>query len=193
MAAAVILDANMRGRPLADMSTPSDAPSSAHVRGLLDADLALLVHWLAAPDIWRYLAVTPYPSEAELRRWLTAAATAVVIAERADQPVGFARLALGEGRWSGVSWLTIACSLSEQGRGTGRLLLDAAHDVARHLGQRKVIAQMYAENYRARRLYDSYGYRQEAAITNGSLYDGKPSEGVHLARDLANTSQQEIR
>lgn len=173
-------------------STLSEGPP-AHVRGLLDADLPPLVRWLAVPDIWRYLAITPYPSESELRRWLTATATAVLIAERHDEPAGFARLALGEGRWSGISWLTVACSPSEQGRGTGRLLLDGAHNVARHMGQRKVIAQMYAENFRARRLYDSYGYRQEAEITNGSLYDGRPSQGVHLALDLTNPSPQEER
>lgn len=168
------------------MSELSESSVHPRLRGLLSSDLPYLMGWLADPEVWRFLAVQPYMSEWELRDWLTASGVRTVIADNDGCAVGFARLAVGEGRWTGICWLTIAITPQEQSRGIGMKLLREAHQVARHLGMRKVIAQLYSANERARRLYDRLGYRLEAEVRNGSLFDGLPGEGVHLAFDLVN-------
>jgi len=64
-----------------------------------------------------------------------------------------------------------------RGRGVGRRVMELAEDVARRLGARDLELHVFAPNARARRLYESLGYRSPAWAC------GRPSAEPTSARD----------
>jgi ribosomal protein S18 acetylase RimI-like enzyme len=60
------------------------------------------------------------------------------------------------------------------GRGVGRRLLDAAHDVLRAAGCREAFLYTHEENQRALAVYEAAGYRRDGSVRESDF------RGVHL-------------
>jgi ribosomal protein S18 acetylase RimI-like enzyme len=63
---------------------------------------------------------------------------------------------------------------SHAGRGVGRQLLDAAHDVLRAAGCREAFLYTHEENQRALAVYEAAGYRRDGSVRESDF------RGVHL-------------
>jgi GNAT superfamily N-acetyltransferase len=55
----------------------------------------------------------------------------------------------------------LAVEPSAQGKGVGRLLMDAAEAWARSRGYRRITLNVFAQNERARQIYERFGYEPE--------------------------------
>ncbi len=90
---------------------------------------------------------------------------AVLVAEDETQgPVGFVHLETQVDNFSGVKHgyiADLAVSKSFEGRGVGRILLEAAEDWARINGYRLLTLYVFSGNTRAQRVYERYGFHQE--------------------------------
>lgn len=64
--------------------------------------------------------------------------------------------------------LGIAVAPDQQGKGHGRKMMVALHEAARRRGARRIRLRVHPDNYRARQLYESLGYR-EAGIERGEV------------------------
>ena len=60
------------------------------------------------------------------------------------------------------------------GRGIGRLLLDAVHEVLRSAGCREAFLYTHEQNKRALAVYETAGYRRDGSIRESDF------RGVHL-------------
>ncbi|HEU4665250.1 MAG TPA: GNAT family N-acetyltransferase [Dokdonella sp.] len=97
-------------------------------------------------------------SARQWRRHLCSASAEVLVAERADRPVGAA--VVFHRRGTDVARLySIAVSASERGGGIGRALLDAAEQAARARGSRRLRLEVRSDNLAAQALYERAGYR----------------------------------
>jgi len=72
-----------------------------------------------------------------------------------------------------------------QGRGVGRVLLQAAADEARARGARKLSLRVLGRNTTARRLYERSGFVVEGVLTGEFLLDGEYVDDVLMALRLA--------
>jgi len=55
----------------------------------------------------------------------------------------------------------LAVETASQGQGVGRLLMDAAEAWARSRGYRRITLNVFAQNERARQIYERLGYEPE--------------------------------
>jgi ribosomal protein S18 acetylase RimI-like enzyme len=72
---------------------------------------------------------------------------------------------------------------AQTGRGLGRLLLDAAHDVLRAGGVREAFLYAEERNARARSVYAAAGYRPDGTIRESDFH-GMPLREVRLVKPL---------
>ena len=127
-------------------------PSPVGLRPLRWWDVAAvhaLEQRLFDPDQW---SPEVFWSELAAGRWY-------VVAEDAEQVVGYAGLAVN-GAEADVQ--TVAVSPDAQGRGLGRLLLDALVAEAARRGATSVLLEVRADNPAAIRLYERTGFERIA-------------------------------
>ena len=82
---------------------------------------------------------------------------------------------ISRGRWAKdrhVAHLGIALQRRARGKGLGRALMQACLDWARAAGVRKVTLGVFATNERARRLYQSLGFVEEARLRGAVVLQG---------------------
>jgi ribosomal protein S18 acetylase RimI-like enzyme len=96
--------------------------------------------------------------------WLTKDAFTLLLAERGDQPIGYAVVSLGDGA---ATWdigkrtaeiETLSVLESERGDGVGRALTEAAADLATEAGARSVLVGVAHSNDDAIRFYEREGF-----------------------------------
>jgi ribosomal protein S18 acetylase RimI-like enzyme len=68
-----------------------------------------------------------------------------------------------------------------QGRGTGRLLLEAAKEEAVRRGARKLTLRVLSSNARARRLYESEGFEVEGRLRGEFVLEGRDVDDLLMA------------
>lgn len=78
----------------------------------------------------------------------------------------------------------LAVDPAVQGRGTGTALVQAALDLARSRGARRVTLAVLAPNAAARRVYERCGFVEEGVLRGEYLLDGAWVDDVLLAADL---------
>lgn len=71
-----------------------------------------------------------------------------------------------------------------QGKGIGSKLLDSLIKLARKEGLKKIRLTVLADNYRAIRLYEKFGFRKTRYIKGGDVYHGKRYDCVEMLLDL---------
>ncbi len=71
-----------------------------------------------------------------------------------------------------------------QGRGLGRLLLEASMDEARRRGGTRMTLRVLAHNQAARSLYAAAGFVVEGVLVGEFVLDGEPVDDVLMARSL---------
>ncbi len=88
----------------------------------------------------------------------------LVTEDAVDGPVGFIHLQTQTDYFSGEKQgyvSDLAVDKRFEGRGAGRILLDAAEDWARARGYHLLTLYVFAGNARARHLYEKHGYSEE--------------------------------
>jgi ribosomal protein S18 acetylase RimI-like enzyme len=78
----------------------------------------------------------------------------------------------------------LAVDPAQQGRGIGRLLLDAAVQAASARGVRRLTLRVLGPNAVTRALYESSGFEVEGVRRAEFLLDGRYVDDVLMARDL---------
>lgn len=91
-------------------------------------------------------------------------ATVLVVEDEGKRPLGFVHVRTLHDYFTAephghVSDLVVAGNA--EGRGAGRALMDAAEEWSRAQGHRLLSLNVFAENHRARALYDRLGYRPD--------------------------------
>jgi ribosomal-protein-alanine N-acetyltransferase len=135
-----------------------------------DVPSALLLEREVFPDpwtegtFWSELAGVP-----ETRHYL--------LAERAGRLVGYAGL-FAAGHQADVQ--TVAVARTEQGHGLGARLLQALLDEATRRGVGEVLLEVRADNSRAQRLYERFGF-ERIGVRRG-YYQPGPVDGIVMRR-----------
>lgn len=75
----------------------------------------------------------------------------------------------------------LAVHPEHQGRGIGRLLVEAAKRDALRRGARKLSLRVFAPNTAARRLYESSGFAEEGVLHEEFLVDGQLVDDILMA------------
>jgi RimJ/RimL family protein N-acetyltransferase len=78
----------------------------------------------------------------------------------------------------------IAVDPAHQGRGVGRVLIDAAIAEARRRGARRLTLRVFSPNERARRLYESAGFVVEGVLREEFFLDGRYVDDILMVRVL---------
>jgi len=111
----------------------------------------------------------------------------VLVAERDDVLLGFA-IVTPAGSMPSHEHVQVLNGLAvvpaRQGAGIGRLLVEAAVDRARVRGARKLTLRVLANNVRARRLYESYGFAVEGVLVAEYRLQGQILDDVLMALHL---------
>jgi putative acetyltransferase len=97
--------------------------------------------------------------------------------------IGIAGLHVKQGRRRHTADLGMSVHDQFQGRGIGRKLLAALLDVAdNHLGLVRVELEVFPDNVRAIRLYESMGFEHEGCKRKSVFRKGKHQDGLMMAR-----------
>lgn len=110
-----------------------------------------------------------------------------LVAERDGRVVGFIRVVQPVALPSGDHVRQIqglAVDPAHQGRGIGRMLLDAAGEEARRQGALRMTLRVLSTNTVARRLYESAGFAIEGVLPEEFLIEGKYVDDVLMGRRL---------
>ncbi len=145
---------------------------TVHVRPSLPADreyIASLVTRFSEFDLpeWRSAAEIDHTNRLSLQKALEEPqpGAAVLVAEDETQgPVGFVHLETQADYFSGEEHgyiADLAVSRSFEGRGVGRLLLEAAEAWAQTKGFRLLTLHVFSGNVRAQRVYEKHGFKPE--------------------------------
>lgn len=90
----------------------------------------------------------------------------ITVLARMDGPlVGFASLHRTRSRWTrGIGELRVNVGIDHRGKGIGRMLTLEMIVIARHVGLRKLTAQMTAEQESARAAFRHLGFHEDATL-----------------------------
>jgi ribosomal protein S18 acetylase RimI-like enzyme len=111
----------------------------------------------------------------------------VLVAEADSQVIGYVHLEQSSPIPSHQHVLDVsglAVDPDRQGHGAGRRLLEAGVEQARLRGARKLALRVLGSNHRARRLYESCGFRVEGILQAEFHLEGRYVDDVLMARDL---------
>jgi ribosomal protein S18 acetylase RimI-like enzyme len=102
----------------------------------------------------------------------------IVATDEADRVVGFTAVhpEIGE-------MFLLFVDPGHAGRGIGRVLLDAAHDVLRDAGNTEAFLYTEERNTRAQAVYTAAGYRPDGAVRE-SDFEGEPLRELRLVKAL---------
>jgi ribosomal protein S18 acetylase RimI-like enzyme len=111
----------------------------------------------------------------------------VLVAEADGQVIGYVHLEQASAIPSHQHVLDVsglAVDPARQGHGAGRRLLEAGVEQARLRGGRKLALRVLGPNDRARRLYESCGFRVKGVLRGEFHLGGRYVDDVLMARDL---------
>jgi ribosomal protein S18 acetylase RimI-like enzyme len=159
---------------------------TAKVRPARTADDAALRRLDTAAWSW---AVSPAPPKPDEEPFFGAAKRPedVLVAAVGDVVAGYLTLGPALPLESGRHVLEIkglAVDPAHQGRGIGRLLMDAAVDAASARGARRLTLRVLGSNAAARALYESCGFEVEGILREEFLLEGRYVDDVLMARRL---------
>ncbi|MEV6220261.1 GNAT family N-acetyltransferase [Nocardia fluminea] len=111
----------------------------------------------------------------------------VLVAHKADWVLGYVKLRpspipASRGHVQEINGFAVA--RDHQGRGIGRLLLDAALHKARERQARRITLRVLGTNTRARAIYLAQGYRVEGRLAGQFLIDDRYIDDILMAREL---------
>lgn len=157
-------------------ASPDDAEAFARMMGEPAVYLQLMQMPYAAVELWRErLSHGAAAAQPDLQ----------LVAEAEGQVVGSAGLhSVGQAlRRRHAMMLGISVTGAWQGRGVGRLLMQALCDYAdRWLGLRRLELQVYADNVRAIALYRRFGFELEGTHRAYAMRDGALVDSLSMAR-----------
>jgi len=154
------------------------------------SDAAAMAQLMSHPEVFSGLLQLPYPSEELWRARLQDNAVPgkpdlSLVAEVQGQVVGSAGLhpAGASLRRRHAMSLGISVAAEAQGRGIGRALMAALMDYADNWGQvLRTELTVYADNARAIRLYESFGFQREGLMRAYALRNGVYVDTLAMAR-----------
>ncbi|OYU26795.1 MAG: GNAT family N-acetyltransferase [Burkholderiales bacterium PBB2] len=154
------------------------------------SDAAAMAQLMSHPEVFSGLLQLPYPSEELWRARLQDNAVPgkpdlSLVAEVQGQVVGSAGLhpAGASLRRRHAMSLGISVAAEAQGRGIGRALMAALMDYADNWGQvLRTELTVYADNARAIRLYESFGFQREGLMRAYALRKGVYVDTLAMAR-----------
>jgi ribosomal protein S18 acetylase RimI-like enzyme len=167
-------------------ASQSRPPRGAAVRlaaGSDERDLAALDH---ATWSWEVAPVPHWPSSRPFFDEGTRPEN-VLVAHHQGRILGYlklrpAALAASSGHVQELHGMAVDPAV--QGRGVGRLLLEAARQEATRRGARRITLRVLGTNTRARSLYRACGYRVEGVLAGEFLLEGAYVDDVLMALEL---------
>lgn len=156
-------------------ATVADAPAYARIMG----DPMILGNLLQLPypsaEMWaKRIAENDAPGRTDL----------ALVAERGGEVVGSAGLHPGIAvRRRHVAMLGISVAAPHIGTGVGTALMQGLIDYADHWGQLlRIELTVFADNQRAIRLYERFGFEHEGRARAYALRDGRYEDVLYMAR-----------
>ncbi|PND37397.1 GNAT family N-acetyltransferase [Paucibacter aquatile] len=154
------------------------------------SDAAAMAQLMSHPEVFSGLLQLPYPSEELWRARLQDNAVPgktdlSLVAEVQGQVLGSAGLhpAGASLRRRHAMGLGISVAAEAQGQGIGRALMAALMDYADNWGQvLRTELTVYADNARAIRLYESFGFQREGLMRAYALRNGVYVDTLAMAR-----------
>ena len=98
-----------------------------------------------------------------------------------NEIIGFAFIRLRNGHYGSLG---IVIRDEFQGMGIGSKLMDYLITLARREGLRKIRLTLLADNYRAIKFYEKFGFEKTKFIREGDIYRGKKYDCVEMWLDL---------
>lgn len=127
----------------------------------------------------------PYPTIASARQFLEKLGPNDLLlgALIGDRLVGTAGLHRRQGRRRHAAILGLGVADDLNGRGIGAALMTALLDAAdKWLDLRRIELTVFADNERAIRLYERFGFEREGIMRAYAFRDGRYADGVMMAR-----------
>lgn len=154
------------------------------------SDAAAMAQLMSHPEVFSGLLQLPYPSEELWRARLQDNAVPgktdlSLVAEVQGQVLGSAGLhpAGASLRRRHAMGMGISVAAEAQGQGIGRALMAALMDYADNWGQvLRTELTVYADNARAIRLYESFGFQREGLMRAYALRNGVYVDTLAMAR-----------
>lgn len=99
----------------------------------------------------------------------------MVIENEENQIVGWASLNMFNFKdcYQGVADISIYIKRSARGNGTGKILLNYLIKIAKEQGFYKIVLNMVSFNLAAKKLYQSFGFREVGTYINQGILNGK--------------------
>lgn len=158
-------------------------------RSLLVEDVGWLTEAANDPYVAKY-SLSIYPrTEHEITDYLKMALEEEkekhIVAELDGEPAGFVSVYPQDGRSKHVAWVGIEVRRKHWGKGVGTALMEEAIRLAKELGCRKLILGVFEGNERAARLYQKFGFKNEAYEEETVYIDGSWRKSYILGLELA--------
>lgn len=103
---------------------------------------------------------------------------ALLVAVDGERVVGYTALRMAEGEM-----FLLFVHPDYSGRGIGRRLLEAGHDLLREAGHDEVFLFTEERNQRARAVYEAAGYRPDGTVRE-SDFEGQPQRELRMVKQL---------
>lgn len=156
----------------------------AFVREFRPSDIPAINAMHNDPQVAAQVLQIPFTTEAERADWIRQSPTErTLVADLDGEPVGVLGLVLHQRRRSHVGSLGMAVRRDLQGQGIGRLLMAAAVDLADNwYNLRRLELEVYTDNSRAIRLYQSFGFEIEGTMRAFGFRLGQYVDAYKMAR-----------
>jgi L-amino acid N-acyltransferase YncA len=127
----------------------------------------------------------------EVAAWIGAGAPPLLVADRAGELAGFARVSAYSDRevYAGVGEYGIYLDGSAQGAGLGTLLLDALIDAAEAAGYHKLTSKLFTSNRASIALARRCGFREVGIHRNHAQLDGEWRDVLVVERLLGDAAR----
>ncbi len=165
-------------------------PQNFEIRRAQPYDAPAFVQMMSDPEVFGGLLQMPYPVESRWRQLLDEQSAMGktdlhLVAVRDGQLLGSAGIhpAGAALRRRHAMMLGISVVMAEQGQGVGSALMAALIDYADNWGQvLRLELTVYADNDRAIRLYERFGFEREGLFKAYAMRDGRYVDTVCMAR-----------
>lgn len=163
----------------------ADGPAGILIRPARLEDAAGLTEIRRQAAVMEFNNLLPSLRDGRDREWLAQLGPDdhVLVAEDDGRVVGFARLDVLGGRQRHVGTVSINVHDAWQGRGIGRRLLESLLELADdYLGLTRVQLEVWADNQRAIRLYETLGFEPEGRKRNAVRRRGEYVDVLLMGR-----------